>query len=51
VVTTVVGVAGAAGTLPGTLPAGLAYPLGVAVDPVTGHLLVSLRDAILVVAF
>jgi sugar lactone lactonase YvrE len=51
VVTTVVGLPGRAGNVPGALPAGLAFPLGVAVDPATGNLFVVLRDAVLVVAF
>jgi streptogramin lyase len=47
-VTTVVGVAGRQGNLVGELPAGLASPGDVAVDPATGHLLVTVPDAVLV---
>ena len=47
VVTTVVGVAGMPGTLIGPLPALVAWPAGVAVDPTNGALVLSLRDAIL----
>jgi DNA-binding beta-propeller fold protein YncE len=47
VVTTVVGVARRAGNYLGELPAGLAWPFDVAVDPTTGHLLVAVADAIL----
>ncbi len=46
-VTTVVGVPMLAKTVPGPLPATLAWPMGVAVDPTTGDLLVALEDAVL----
>jgi len=51
VVTTIVGVPGTYLNKPGVLPASLAEPAGVTVDPVTGNLYVSLPDAILKVTF
>jgi len=51
-VTTVVGIPGVQGTVPGPLPASLNTPQGVAWDPTgPGHLLISVPDAILRVTF
>lgn len=46
-VSTFAGVAGVAGTVPGPLPAGLSAPEGIAFDPLTGGLILSLPNAIL----
>ena len=51
VVSTVVGVAGRAATVAGPLPASLAYPYAVAVDPATGNLIITVENAVLVAAF
>ena len=53
-VTTVLGFAGypkLRGVAPGPLPTAFADPQGVSVDPATGNLLVSTRDAVMKVAF
>jgi DNA-binding beta-propeller fold protein YncE len=47
VVTTVVGVPGRSGTLPGPLPASLNAPWGVAVEPTTGDLFIVADAAVL----
>jgi DNA-binding beta-propeller fold protein YncE len=47
VVTTLAGVAGAGTTNLETVPQVLSDPFGIAVDPTTGHLLITLDDAIL----
>ena len=51
VVSTVVGKAGVATTLPGNLPGGLANPAGIAVAPTSGLLFICVPDAILSVQF
>jgi streptogramin lyase len=50
VVTTIVGVAApvSAGNLPGPLPASILSPVGVAIDPSTGKLYITLPDAVMV---
>jgi sugar lactone lactonase YvrE len=50
VVTTIVGVAApaSAGNLPGPLPASIVSPEGVAIDPSTGKLYITLPDAVMV---
>jgi sugar lactone lactonase YvrE len=50
VVTTIVGVAAprSAGNFPGPLPASIVSPLGVAIDPSTGKLYMTLHDAVMV---
>jgi DNA-binding beta-propeller fold protein YncE len=50
VVTTIVGVAAplSAGNLPGPLPASILSPSGVAIDPSTGKLYITLPDAVMV---
>ncbi|MGB7810218.1 MAG: hypothetical protein WBP56_03695, partial [Polyangia bacterium] len=50
VVTTIVGVAapGSAGNFPGPLPASIVGPHGVAFDPSTGELYITLNDAVVV---
>ena len=47
VVSTLAGVAGILGTLPGPLPACLCYPRGLAVDPTSGVIYVTVPDAVL----
>jgi sugar lactone lactonase YvrE len=47
VVTTLVGVAGQMGNFPGPLPAMLAQPSGIAYDPTTSSLLVTVNDGVL----
>jgi len=51
VVSTVAGVAGQAGTVVGPLPASLGFLGGLAIDPTTGGLLVTVPNAILIVRF
>jgi len=46
-VTTLVGVGGIGNIVPGPLPASLAFPFGIAVDPTLGKLVISVNDAIL----
>jgi len=50
VVTTIVGVAApaSAGNFPGPLPASILLPAGVAFDPSTGELYITLNDAVMV---
>jgi DNA-binding beta-propeller fold protein YncE len=50
VVTTIVGVAApvSAGNFPGPLPASIVSPYGVAIDPSTGKLYITLPDAVMV---
>ena len=47
VVSTLAGAAGSMGTTPGALPASLAQPYGIAVDPTTGAVLITVPDAVL----
>jgi DNA-binding beta-propeller fold protein YncE len=53
VVTTIVGVAApvSAGNFPGPLPASILSPDGVAIDPSTGKLYITLPDAVMVAVF
>jgi DNA-binding beta-propeller fold protein YncE len=53
VVTTIVGVAApvSAGNFPGPLPASIVSPDGVAIDPSTGKLYITLQDAVMVAVF
>jgi sugar lactone lactonase YvrE len=51
VVTTVVGVTGAMGTVPGPLPALLSMVWGFAIDPATGNYFLAVPDALLKVTF
>jgi len=51
VVTTLVGAAGRDGTVPGPLPASLDFPAGIAFDPASGDLLVTVQVAVLEVSF
>ena len=50
-VTTAVGVAGHGAIVAGPLPASLVFPHGVAVDPTTGDLFITVDDAVLVASF
>jgi DNA-binding beta-propeller fold protein YncE len=50
-VTTLLGIPGRAGILPGPLPAPLGDPQGIAVDPVRGTLYIAVPSAILKVEF